>query len=487
MRVALLISGYLRSFKLNLPTIKEKIINQFDEVDIYIHITSNESEDDKYINSVDEDTLRQIQELQPKAMLQEPNYSLFTNPKDNDLANTWLKYYKLNELKKVNEFCYGEYDLVIKLRPDMNIISNDVIKNDIADDFVYIPRESLIDQNKLSKPNDPYLCDIFAYGKSKVMDTYFGLIKDIDELLEKYGNVPETILYQYLKNKVNVKWLDLKYTMILSTCNVFAICGDSGSGKTVLSDILSKYFKNSFTLECDRYHKWERNDENWSKYTHLNPEANYLTKMHQDVFDLKIGQSVYQVNYDHQNGKFAQSEKIESCDNIIMCGLHSLSHENDSIYNLKIFMDTDVNLRTQWKVLRDTKIRGYTKEKVLQQIESRKEDYTKYVYPQRAKSDLIIEFYTDEKFDPNNLEKHLPIYLRLHISKKYLISSIVKGLKESGIKFKIDQLKNDDFNTLTFKGFPSGDQMIVNGMPNGSAHYYNYILYTLFSLNKSIK
>lgn len=48
MRVALLISGYLRSFKINIPNIKTKILDKFDKVDIYIHITKNESTEDKY-------------------------------------------------------------------------------------------------------------------------------------------------------------------------------------------------------------------------------------------------------------------------------------------------------------------------------------------------------------------------------------------------------------------------------------------------------
>ena len=42
-------------------------------------------------------------------------------------------------------------------------------------------------------------------------------------------------------------------------------------------------------MECDRYHKWDRHDTNWNNYTHLNPDANYITKMCDDVFDLKFG------------------------------------------------------------------------------------------------------------------------------------------------------------------------------------------------------
>ena len=84
-------------------------------------------------------------------------------------------------------------------------------------------------------------------------------------------------------------------------CNVVAICGDAGSGKSTLADMLKKRFSNSSTLECDRYHKWERNDENWNKFTHLNPDANYIARMNSDIFDLKIGKSVYCVGYNQRN------------------------------------------------------------------------------------------------------------------------------------------------------------------------------------------
>ena len=48
----------------------------------------------------------------------------------------------------------------------------------------------------------------------------------------------------------------------------------------------------------------------WEKYKHLNPKANFLTKMKNDVFDLKIGKNIYQVNYDHTNGKFTDKKEI---------------------------------------------------------------------------------------------------------------------------------------------------------------------------------
>ena len=54
MTTALLISGYLRTFKFNLPIIK-KIISDLQNVDIYIHITKDEINEDKYLNVINLD------------------------------------------------------------------------------------------------------------------------------------------------------------------------------------------------------------------------------------------------------------------------------------------------------------------------------------------------------------------------------------------------------------------------------------------------
>ena len=74
--------------------------------------------------------------------------------------------------------------------------------------------------------------------------------------------------------------------------------------------------------------------------------------MQKDVFDLKIGKNIYQVDYNHKTGKFTSEELIESKNTILVCGLHSLYNQNS---NLNIFMDTMKDLNIIWKIKRDIK------------------------------------------------------------------------------------------------------------------------------------
>jgi uridine kinase len=477
MNVALIISGYLRSFELNIENIKSKILDRFDNVDVYIHITKNESNDDKYLNCTENLITSLVSQLNP-VILHEPNYYIEKDTKTNDVKNAWLKFFKLNILKNLNE-SNKKYDLVIKYRPDLNIISEDIFKK-IKSDVIYIPKDSKIDIDKLKNKKDKYLCDIFAYGSSDVMNLYFDLYKNIDKLIEKYGNVPETILYNYLNdNNIKYELIDINYNVILSKCNVFSIAGDSGSGKSTLADILKKYFSNSFLLECDRYHKWERGNDNWKNYTHLNPDANLIAKMNSDIFDLKIGKDIFHVDYDHSTGKFTDKQTIEPADNIIVCGLHSLYTNDDNVYDLKIYIDTEKNLKDFWKINRDTKERGYTVEKSLQQIENRKEDYYKYIYPQRKKSDLIINFYY-ENLDMDNFDNK-NISLKLYIKNNFNIKNIIELLKNVGVN--VSPIISDEFYVLDFKKYQDIDVNLVLNIPKLN-NFYDYIILIIIHLKQ---
>jgi uridine kinase len=209
-------------------------------------------------------------------------------------------------------------------------------------------------------------------------------------------NYLDNVLYNFLKDfSINYQLIDIDYKLIISNCNIIAIAGDSGSGKSSLSKYLSNLFGNDvITLETDRYHKWERGDIKYNTYSHLNPNANHLEKMYKDVYDLKIGNEVFQVDYDHSSGKFTQKEKIESKKNVIICGLHTMYETNiNTISDIKIYLDTDRELIKKWKINRDVHERGYTLEKVLKQIEIREKDYEEYILKQKENADIVIRFY----------------------------------------------------------------------------------------------
>jgi len=467
MKAALIMSGYLRGFRETLPNIQKNIIDKFDSVDVYVHITKNELQHDRYYNPSNlDDDLHLIEEkLNPICLLIENN--IIDN---NSLYNNWSKLYKLNQMRVQNEILMGEkYDVVIRFRPDMNILSSDLFCCEL-DNVLYIPKDAKIDKNKLIRENDNYICDIFCFGKSDIMTEYFNFYNNLDELVNKYGVISETLMFNYLvHHKIPYDLIDVNYDVILSKCNIFGISGDSGSGKTTLANNLKLFFSNSFILEGDRYHKWERGSDNWETLTHLNPTSNYISKMHDDVFNLKLGKSIYQVDYDHKTGKFTEPEFIPSNETIILCGLHSNYQPNEYVYNLQIFMDTDPVLKTKWKLHRDVIERGHSEQNVLKQIRDRQEDYVKYILPQRASSDLIVNYFSNQ-FDN--------LCLRLYINNKFDVSSLLTAF--SIVEPVVSH--EEGFITFTFNEYKyvelwNRDDVVAFN------NFYDYIIFSILHIN----
>lgn len=174
------------------------------------------------------------------------------------------------------------------------------------------------------------------------------------------------------------------------------ISGDSGSGKSTLLSMIEMVFgkKELLFIEGDGDHKWERGDDMWKKFTHLNPKSNYLYRQAQDLSTLRAGQSIVRVDYDHDSGRFTNNIKIRPKPYIVLCGLHSLYlPQVRNNLDLKIYMDVDETLRRYWKIQRDVAKRGYSKEKILEQIAARIPDAEKYIYPQKKYADIIISYY----------------------------------------------------------------------------------------------
>ena len=273
-------------------------------------------------------------------------------------------------------------------------------------------------------------------------------------------------------------------------CNIIAISGDSGSGKTTLMNELESLFNTSvLKLEGDRYHKWERGNPNWENYTHLNPDANHITKFSNDIYNLKIGENIYQVDYDHTNGTFTEIEELKSSKNIIMCGLHTLyDHNTNHLFNLKIFLKPDEKLRIHWKMKRDIKNRGYNKDKVIETLRSRSDDSLQFIHPQENAADLIITFYTDEEFDAYNIDIEPNIYLKLIVSNKYNMIPMLELLddinymysKNNNHIFSFKQV-HSKYNTALYKfikNIQNNDEIKI-----GESNYYTIIKVFLLYMN----
>jgi uridine kinase len=364
MRVLILVSGSLRTFREN--------IRQFpSHYDFAVYMSRND--EDTYFNSenihflLEEPRIKTLVIEDPPVVPEE-----YSDERQRNIYKQWYKLYRLFQCVP------SSYDIYIRLRPDV---------------FLYNHEElDMILSYPCSNLRIPYgsdrdgINDQIAIGGYSEMKHYCNLWSSI-----RPNITSERLLLEHLRHPV--KRIALGYKLILSTAKVIAIAGDSGSGKSTLSKLIRPlfFFDKALEFETDRYHKWERGDTHWKHTTHLDPSANYLEKLENDTFNLKLGNSVIAVDYDHSTGKFTPPETIESKNNIILCGLHTLySKQLRDIVDLKIYVDTSDELKTQWKLQRDTGERGQPASDVLAKIESRREDYNAHIAPQKYHADIVI-------------------------------------------------------------------------------------------------
>jgi len=401
MKICFIICGQPRCIDLVLKNIEELFYEH--QINYYICLTNNYKEYEKeYSYNFNINNIISNSKIIKLLLIND-----FYNSEFRNLKNYTQKI--INMINIINKF--EEFNIYILIRSDFIFNFTEFLDLITSNNKIYVSNKRYNQYTKdiTNKCNDNIIiCKNYDLLKKLVF---------LDEYIDKNNDYLEIILYNYFK-KYNIDYeeIDISYKLILSRCNIIAIAGDSGSGKTTLLNELSELFeKDSYLkLETDRYHKWERGNENYLQFTHLNPEANNLEKMSKDVYNLKIGSEIYSVDYNHDTGKFTQEEKIESKNNVILCGLHTLYNINvNEIIDLKIFMDTDRELIKKWKIKRDVEERGYSIEKVLKQINIREKDYEEYIKNQKNNADIIINFCEDK----NNLKCFLKIINKKLINK----------------------------------------------------------------------
>lgn len=405
MKIAIICSGYLRSFKSNIIKLKELLLDRYD-CDLYLYIISNEYESDKYINR-SYNWKEMFDTIKPKVYIVENSDYISNTLKK--IEEMWYKIYMCNCFIKSNKLKDNiKYDRVIRIRPDLllsiNLETIDNLINDSKNTIIFpsYPNKSYPNDNL---DNFNGINDQFAIGPTNLMNIY----SDLYLYIKKYNenniyNSTSLLYYHLIDNNINFKEYEFNTKLILKENTIITLSGDSGSGKSTFSKKLKTFIESKkedldiLIYECDRYHKWERENKHWNTFTHLNPNANYIDKMKDDILQLKINSNILQVDYDHNNGKFTKPDEIKPSSIIIVSGLHTLLDNTLKLMSqLRIYLDPLPEIKIKCKIERDKIERGYSEDKILSSIEKRLPDYYKYIEPQKNNSDIIISYIS---YDP---------------------------------------------------------------------------------------
>lgn len=177
---------------------------------------------------------------------------------------------------------------------------------------------------------------------------------------------------------------------------VLGVAGGTGSGKTTLTRTLKERFHDKISvISHDNYYKRQDNlsFEERCKTNYDHPNAFDTDLMVEHLKALKEGKSIHCPVYDFsQHNRSEEELEIKPAPVILVEGiLIFASPELCDLMDIKVFVDTDADVRILRRIVRDVKKRGRTLESVVTQyLTTVKPMHERFVEPSKRRADLII-------------------------------------------------------------------------------------------------
>jgi uridine kinase len=178
---------------------------------------------------------------------------------------------------------------------------------------------------------------------------------------------------------------------------LIGIAGGTGSGKSTVAKAIFESLpeKNIAILQQDAYYKDQSNlsFEERVKTNYDHPLAFDNELLIQHLKALLDGNSIEQPQYDFSlHNRMKETIPVESRDIIILEGIMILEDRRlRELMDIKIFVDTDADVRIIRRIIRDIEERGRTLDAVIKQyLTTVKPAHDQFIEPMKKYADLII-------------------------------------------------------------------------------------------------
>lgn len=177
---------------------------------------------------------------------------------------------------------------------------------------------------------------------------------------------------------------------------IIGIAGGTGSGKTTLTLRLKERFGDDVSiLYHDNYYK-SHSDMPYEARTKLNydhPDAFDTPRMIADLEALRRGEAIQSPTYDYTiHDRARETVEVRPTKVVVVEGI--LIFENRTLRDLmdiKIFVDTDADVRILRRITRDVKERGRSLDSVVTQyLTTVKPMHEQFVQPSRQYADIVV-------------------------------------------------------------------------------------------------
>jgi uridine kinase len=182
----------------------------------------------------------------------------------------------------------------------------------------------------------------------------------------------------------------------MSDIMIIGIAGGTGSGKTTLTEQIRKRFGEDVSvIYHDNYYRLQvgKTYDQRSQVNYDHPDAFETPLMIEHLKSLKDGKSIQSPIYDYtQHNRSDRIVVIQPSKVIIVEGILIFAEkELRDMMDIKIFVDTDADVRILRRIQRDVEERERTlKSVILQYLNTVKPMHEQYVEPSKRFADLIV-------------------------------------------------------------------------------------------------
>ena len=176
---------------------------------------------------------------------------------------------------------------------------------------------------------------------------------------------------------------------------VIGIAGGTGSGKTTLTKRLKDTFGNDVSVVYhDNYYKAHPNMtyEERAALNYDHPDAFDTELMVEDLRQLCEGKTIHCPVYDYTiHNRSDQTVEVRPTKVVIVEGILIFADKAlRDLMDIKIFVDTDADVRILRRILRDVKERGRSLDSVIEQyLTTVKPMHEQFVQPSRQYADIV--------------------------------------------------------------------------------------------------
>lgn len=177
---------------------------------------------------------------------------------------------------------------------------------------------------------------------------------------------------------------------------VIGIAGGTGCGKSTMINRIKEEFSEKITIISHDFYYKQHNDIPFEERKHLNydhPNSFDTDLMIEHIKNLAQGESIERPVYDFTiHNRIDETVTVRPAKVIIVEGILIFEcKELRDLFDIKVFIDTDADVRIIRRILRDVNERGRTLDSVVSQyLSTVKPMHEQFIEPSKKFADIIV-------------------------------------------------------------------------------------------------